>query len=127
MMIPCPYTLPDIDFVGGSTQDLMFHCYFQANGRPFDLSSCEANFSLINYLNRRSEPIVSKSMTISAESDEEGAINNLLTVTLAPDDTVDLSGKYIYQITIRDVSGDVDIPNQGLIHITNNINKPYIS
>ena len=27
MHIPNPYTLPAFDFVGGSTQDLIFHCY----------------------------------------------------------------------------------------------------
>lgn len=126
MNIPNPYTLPAIDFVGGSTQDLVFHCYFYLNKQPFDLSSCTANFSLINFVNKNGEPLVSKQMTIRAESDDEGAIQNILTVTLTPSDTVKLAGKYIYQITIKDVSGEVDIPNQGTIHIVNNINKSFV-
>ena len=36
------------------------------------------------------------------------------------------AGKYIYQITIRDISGEVEIPNQGLIHIIKNINQAFI-
>lgn len=126
MNIPNPYTLPAIDFVGGSTQDLVFHCYFYLNKQPFDLSSCTANFSLINFVNKNGEPLVSKQMTIRAESDDEGAIQNILTVTLTPSDTVKLAGKYVYQITIKYVSGEVDIPNQGTIHIVNNINKSFV-
>lgn len=126
MNIPNPYTLPAIDFVGGSTQDLVFHCYFYLNKQPFDLSSCAANFSLINFVNKNGEPLVSKQMTIRAESDDEGSIQNILTVTLTPSDTVKLAGKYVYQITIKDVSGEVDIPNQGTIHIVNNINKSFV-
>ena len=126
MNIPNPYTLPAIDFVGGSTQDLVFHCYFYLNKQPCDLSSCTANFSLINFVNKNGEPLVSKQMTIRAESDDEGAIQNILTVTLTPSDTVKLAGKYVYQITIKDVSGEVDIPNQGTLHIVNNINKSFV-
>lgn len=48
------------------------------------------------------------------------------TVTLSPIETVDLSGKYIYQIIIRDIDGDVEIPKQGILYITNNINKNFI-
>lgn len=125
MNIPNPYTLPAIDFVGGSTQDLMFHCYFYLNKKPFDLFSCTANFSLINYVNKKGAPLVSKQMKISAAPSIDGEICNVLSVTLEPSDTVDLVGKYIYQISIRDISGDVEIPKQGIIHIANNINKPF--
>lgn len=126
MNIPNPYTLPSIDFVGGSTQDIAFHCYFYANKNPFDLYSCAANFSLISYVNKRGEPLVSKEMEIRHDTDRDGEIANVLYVTLAPEDTVNLVGKYIYQITIRDVSGEIEIPNQGIIHIVNNINKSYV-
>lgn len=126
MNIPNPYTLPAIDFVGGSTQDLVFHCYFYANKKPQDLSSCTANFSLINFVNKNGLPLVSKQMEIGATPDIDGEVNNTLSVTLESKDTVDLpAGKYIYQISIRDISGDMEIPNQGIIHIINNINKPF--
>lgn len=52
--------------------------------------------------------------------------NNVLTVKLLPTDTVDLFGKYIYQIIIRDIDGDVEIPKQGILYVTNNINKNFI-
>ena len=126
MNIPNPYTLPAIDFVGGSTQDLVFHCYFYANKRPHDLTSCTADFSIINFVNKKGEPLVSKQMDIRSAPLVDGEINNVLSVTLDPKDTVNLpAGKYIYQISIRDISGDVDIPNQGIIHLINNINKSF--
>ena len=56
----------------------------------------------------------------------EGTINNVLAVTLAPTETVDLAGKYIYEIQMRDIDGDVEIPKQGILYITNNINKAFI-
>ena len=102
MNIPNPYTLPSMDFVGGSTQDLVFHCY--------------------HYLNKKA-----KQMDMGAAPDVDGEVSNVLRVALAPLDTVNLpAGKYIYQITIKDISGDVEIPNQGIIHIINNINKAFV-
>jgi len=120
MNIPNPYTLPAINFVGGSTQEFIFHCYYYQNRRPYNMSSCTANFALINYVNKTGTPIVSKPMRM-------GNSPNVLTVVLDPSDTVSLpTGKYIYQISIRDVSGEIDIPNQGIIHIVNNINKQFV-
>ena len=57
----------------------------------------------------------------------EGTINNVLTVTLKPKETVGLCGKYIYQIQIQDIDGDVEIPKQGILYITNNINRGFIT
>ena len=37
-----------------------------------------------------------------------------------------MSGKYIYQITIKDISGDVEVPKQGIFLVVNNINKGFI-
>ena len=122
-----PYTLPTIDFVGGSTQDLAFRVYFYLNGNPFDLSSCTADFSVINYVNKKGTPLISKAMSIAEGDCKDGErVSNTLCVTLDPEDTVDLVGKFIYQITIRDISGDVEMPDHGILQITNNINKVYV-
>lgn len=127
MNIPDPYTLPAIDFVGGSTQDLVFHCYFYVNKTPHDLSSCTANFSIINFINKNGDPLVSKQMAVGADPDTDGEVKNVLRVTLTAEDTVDLpAGKYIYQVSIKDISGDIEIPKHGIIHIINNINKAFV-
>lgn len=127
MNIHSPFTLPDVEFVGGATQELMFHCYHKINRKPSDLSPYTANFSVISYVNKYGSPLISKSMNILQGTDTEDGICNILTVVLDPSDTKDLRGKYIYQITIKDVADLAEIPGQGLLHITNNINKGFIS
>lgn len=119
-----PYQLPTIDFVGGETQDLAISVYFYKNKKPYSLSGCTSSFSIVSLRNKTGAPILTKPMGISFSND--GSINNVLTVTLEPAETVDLAGKYIYQIQIKDIDGDVEIPKQGLLYITNNIDKSFI-
>ena len=52
-------------------------------------------------------------------------IQTILRVILDPIDTVNLFGKFVYQITIKDADGSVDIPSQGIINIVNNIDKDF--
>lgn len=122
-----PYTLPTIDFVGGETQYLRFHIYHKNPSIPFSVSGCTASFAIVDFLNRTGKPILTKEMKAElSELDEVHIADNILTVTLLPEETVDLSGKYIYQITIGDIDGEVEIPKQGILFITNNINKDFI-
>lgn len=118
------YTLPTIDFVGGETQDLAFNVYFYKNKQPFSLTGCVCNFSIVSFTNKTGTPILTKPM--ESIYNEDVTSDNVLTVTLEPTDTVDLYGKYIYQIQIKDINGDVEIPKQGILYITNNINKKFI-
>ena len=111
MDIPNPYTLPTIEFVGGESQELLFNVYFYKNRKPFSMIGCTSNFSVVDFTNKKGSPILNKSMDV---------------LDLTPKETYELSGKYIYQITIRDVNGNVEIPKQGLMYITNNINKSFI-
>lgn len=119
-----PYTLPTIDFVGGETQELSFNIYARNSDKPFNLSECRTNFSLISYANKNGKPVLSKSMESARSASSE--VDNLLKVKLLSSETVMLSGKYIYQIIIQDEDGDTEIPKQGIIYITNNINKDFI-
>lgn len=121
------FTLPNIQFVGGSTQDLLYKVYAHKTKYPFDLNGCTAEFSIVNYLNRYSDPLVRRSMTIiKGDNDDFGdVVNNMLKVKLLPGDTKNLHGKFIYQITIKGSDGTVEIPNQGLAIITNNIDKAF--
>lgn len=119
-----PYTLPTIDFVGGETQDIMLHVYHYKDDKEFSLTGCSANFSIVSYANKNGAPYVSKEMSVL--TNDAGTSDNILSVSLAPNETVGLSGKYIYQVTIKDIEGDVEIPKQGILYITNNINKNFI-
>lgn len=120
-----PYSLPTIDFVGGSTQELVFHTFFSQNRKPFDLSSCTASFAVINFINKNGSPLITKTMQVDKSEVGDGTVTNVLRVVLQPEDTVDLVGKFIYQISIQDISGDIEIPDQGIIRIANNINKDF--
>lgn len=122
--MPCdydPYALPTIDFVGGETQNLLFNVYSSGGKQPFNLSDCTASFAVVNFTNKTGKPLLTKLM----EADNKNT--NVLRVRLLPSETMDLFGKYIYQITIKDSDGNVEIPKQGLLYITNNINKSFIS
>ena len=119
-----PYELPTITFVGWETRDLAFHIYHYIGKRPYSLSECECTFSLVNFTTKGGKPILSKEMTVIY--DETGTIDNVLTVTLESLESVNLFGKYIYQITIQDRDGEVEIPSQGIMYITNNIDKGII-
>lgn len=118
-----PYTLPTIDFVGGETQRLAFNIYHGGSKRPCGLDGCTSNFSIVSYTNKYGDPIVKKSMTIDSS---DGQTQNMLTVVLTPTESVDLYGKYIYQIIIKDTDGDTEV-KQGIMYISNNIHKDYFA
>lgn len=88
-----PYSLPTIDFVGGSTQELVFHTFFSQNKKPFDLSSCTASFALINFVNKNGSPLIAKPMEVSKSEDGDGTVTNVLRVVLLPEETVDVKAK----------------------------------
>jgi len=112
------YTLPEISFVGGATQILKFNLK-DDTGEAFDLSNCTVDFSISDYSIRNSTAIVTLTPTKSS---------SMITVTIPATDTVGLSGKYIYQISIYDADGsEFQIPNQGLMHIAGNVNPAFIS
>lgn len=116
------YNLPEISFVGGETRDLLFRL-FTDTGKIFNAAGATAMFSVVGSTNRTGTPIISKPMGIIADDD---GIDSILTVTLLPAETVNLYGKFIYQISIRDLSGETEIPSQGILCITNNIDKGFI-
>lgn len=119
-----PYTLPTIEFVGGETQTLIFNTYFHNKDRAFGLESVTANFSVVSFNNKTGVPIISE--TMDALYNEDHTALNVLKVTIPSSKTLNLSGKYIYQISIRDIDDTVEIPKQGIMYIINNINKGFI-
>lgn len=121
-----PYTLPTIEFVGGEKQDFIFNLFFHSEDKPLIMYNVAAQFSVVSYLNKNGAAILTKAM--AAVKDANGMFTNSLSVTLTPEDTVGLSGKFIYQITIRDKdTGTVEIPKQGIMLVINNIDKGFIS
>lgn len=116
------YTLPEISFVGGETQEFNFYLKNRA-GEPFDASGSSVDFAICNYSNKTGKPILSYTPTILAD---ETGIANIIVLTIPKEDTAMLSGKFIYQITIIDASGNSEIPNQGIMNIAKNIHQDYV-
>ena len=118
------YTLPEITFVAGERQTIVMNLWTpKPNAEPFNVNSCTINFSVINYSNKYGTPIISKICVIQNNEDN---IPCIAITELLPLETVTLFGKYIYQITIVDIDGNTEIPNQGIIYIVNNINQGFI-
>ena len=70
-MIYKMYSLPEIRFVGGSSEDLQFNMYSdEEKQNPFNLFGGEANFSIVNFINKNSTPLVSKRMEIGMNDAE---------------------------------------------------------
>lgn len=126
MSFPNPFKLPEISFIGGSTQTFTFPAYFAKTNEQFDLSSCKSIvFSVSDYVNPWSEPVIKVDMEVLTEdTDNDGvSVSSVLKATLPPIKTRGLSGKFIYQLEITDVEGNVEIPNQGIMYIFRNINS----
>ena len=116
------FTLPEWFMVGGESQNRVF-VLCDSYGNEYDLSGGSARFSVVDFANRFSDPVLTKELTISSGS---SGVNSEVSVILAPEDTVFLCGKYIYQISIKDSSGHISIPNQGIMYIINNIDKGFV-
>lgn len=116
------YTLPEISFVGGETQEFYFYLKNYA-GEPFDASGSSIDFAICNYSNKTGTPLLTYEPTLLA--DEEG-VAGVIVLTIPKEDTALLAGKYIYQITIVDMNGKAEIPNQGIMNIAKNIHQDYV-
>lgn len=122
-------SLPSIDMVAGDSEDFLFHTYFYTNGKPFNLESCTAEFAITSHTNRNGTPYVVRAMEIGGGTDlnEDGeVIPNNLRVVLNAEDTLNLEGKFVYQITIKDISGSNE-SFRGSFIIHSNINKAFLS
>ena len=116
------YTLPKDQFVAGQTRKYVWNLY-RESGEPFNANGCEGAFTLIDYSHKDDEPILEKKIDFIVGDNEVSSVGM---VTLLPQDTLDLDGKYIYQLSIRDVEGNIEIPDQGLFYIYNNIHKSFV-
>lgn len=116
------YTLPQDTFVAGQTRKYAWK-FYRKSGQPHTANDCVGTFALIDYSEKDGEPILVKDIEFATE--DEG-MSNVGFTTLEPNDTINLDGKYVYQLTIKDPEGNVDIPDKGIIYISNNIHKDFI-
>lgn len=117
-----PYTLPEIGFVGGETQEFLFYLK-NKDGSGFNADGATIDFSICEYNNKTGSPILSYTPEILYDSH---GVASLVHVVVPKDDTSQFFGKYIYQITIIDLNGAAAIPNQGVMRIVKNINQEIV-
>lgn len=122
-MINPVYNLPELNFVGGESQILMFNL-LTASGTSFDADGCEIGFAVVNYANKNGMPILSKTAT---KLDDKDGYSSIARIELTPADTVYMFGRYVYQITVYDIDGKTEIPGQGIINIIRNIHPDFIT
>ena len=118
------YTLPEVVFVSGQSQTLRWRLWTIKNV-PFTADGCIGDFSVVDYSDKTGDPLINKPLKFSIGDDETGA-KNIASVDLLPSDTLGLEGKYIYQITIKDIDGEAEIPNHGILLISRNINESFL-
>lgn len=115
--------LPDWNFVGGETQKRTFTVH-KESGILYDIPNGSARLAVVDFVNRSSSPVLKKEVSIT--SDASGKSCNASFV-LDPSDTLAMSGKYLYQITISDGNGNTSIPSHGIMIVDKNIDPEFIN
>lgn len=111
------FQLPELNFIGGDFKEIPFYIKDANTGTL--LNDVQAVFSLIEYQFRNDDiPILSKELELKTSED-----NSYFLLTLNSDDTIDLKGKFIYQITVNAPSPSRKQESyQGIMIIDRNIN-----
>jgi len=122
-MINPIYNLPDIRFIGGESQVFLF-TLLTPKGYDFDASDCTVKFAIINYSNKNGKPLLIKDAEILKGLN---GIMNIASVELLPEDTVYLSGRFVYQLSIADAYDNTEIPGQGIVDVTRNIHQDFVT
>ena len=121
------YELPRIQIIGGVTAQWVFNLY-TPQGALFDAYNCAADCSIVPFHDKTGPSAASFACSIVEGPTK---LKSAILVQLAVEDTVNLHGKYVYQITIKmpggGVHGKIDIPLHGIVYIGKNINPEFIT
>ena len=116
------FILPDWFFIGGNSEIKGFDLT-KPDGSLYNFQNGTCRLSIVDFINRSSAPSIIKTADITA--DKNGVYNHVV-FELLPQDTVDLYGKYLYQLSVRDDSGGISIVGQGIVRIKRNIDPGFI-
>ena len=115
------YELATLSFIAGETQELYLRMFSSDNDRVKS-ENYTCDFSITRYGSLSDEPLLSKECAVNMEL-INGKSYDLFYLKLLPEDTIDLIGLFLYQITLKNSKG-VEI-YQGLINIQTNINSEF--
>lgn len=99
-----------IEFIGGDTPPLEF--VVNMNGIPLPLDSITINFAMSD--------CNSDIAILTKTTSDFTVVNNIATLKLSSNDTINLGDTYKYQITFSDSEGNISTIT-GLIYITRKI------
>ena len=114
------FALPEISIVGGDHTYLDFEI-FEPEGDAVDVSTMSASFAVIDYTNKFGSP----QFTLKASVIEGDDGRPLFRISLLSELTLNLFGKFIYQLAVKDYKGHTK-HEQGLILINKNIDTNSI-
>ena len=109
------FTLEDIHIVGGDYKEFPIYINDNDRGGLMDVSNLQVNFSLVLYQARYGSPIIAKNLAVSTDDP------TAFLLVLYPDETKDLSGQYIYQLSIK-TPNDKQESFQGFLYVEKNLN-----
>lgn len=114
---------PTIYEVGGGDITIDFDLKNYHNGSAYNAENCTAQLAISDYL-YRTTPLLKYEAAIKAD------LNGVLSVAsfvIPASDSVKLSGAYIYQVSIKDASGNFESPMQGKMVICPGINADFVN
>ena len=109
------FNLEDIRIVGGDYKEFPIHVRDNDRGGLMDVANLQMNFSVALYQNRYGAPVIAKNLSISTDDP------TAFLLVLYPEETKDLSGKYVYQLSIK-TPNDKQESFQGFLYVDKNLN-----
>lgn len=113
--------LPDWEFVGGVTQEYDFTLRAES-GYFYDIPGATASLAVAPFVNPRDAVLVKAGSIIP----NSAGANCIVHFLLDKNDTLNLHGKFIYQISIKNVDGTMAPPMRGRMYIIENIDKSFV-
>lgn len=109
------FSLEEIRIVGGDYKEFPIHVRDNDRGGLMDVANLQMNFSLVLYQARYGAPIIAKNLAVSVDDP------TAFLLVLYPEETKDLSGQYIYQLSVK-TPNDKQESFQGFLHVEKNLN-----
>jgi hypothetical protein len=110
------YEVNDFEWVGNSERTIMYELYDSGNLPLNGIIIKQIIWRLARYGEKYA--VIEKNMIVNDDNTiTHNGIqfdNNIVTVDIKHADTVDLSGKFTYQLTVIDAGDNHFIPNEGL-------------
>lgn len=120
------FELPTLEIVGGSTETFRWNLWhlspeeLENKDQPFNARGCIITFSLVGFSEKNERPDISRTCDLLLTPSGDA---NIAVITLTPEETRSLCGKYLYQLSIQDSVKDIEIVRQGVMYIWRNLNK----